>query len=267
MFPGRGRRIPDKQRYLLPSQVRERFGERPYADRGRAHISQVVLRIQADTVVSRSCEMKSDSEFERSIHARLLSADATAPEELARKYLDPVYRHVRARGHAHGIHDLDLINDATVDSVFGYIRHPEKFTPQKSSLLSYLKLAAERDLINAVAKDRRLKRGEDLTSDVEVSIIRRNKPSEIENIRRDAEGEAIAGIQQRGTIRAAIGVISDERDREFLNLMANGERRTRRFAKVLKIDNLSLTEQRHVVKQHKDRLKQQLKRWRKKQSD
>src|SRR5438128_2318180 len=131
--------------------------------------------------------MGTDPENEKVMHERLLAQDPIAPEEFARKYLPLIQRHVAARAHDHGVHDHDLINDATVEAVFAYIRHPQKFDPQKSGLLGYLKRAAERDLINLVQQDRRRRRGEELHEDVELSILLRNKSSEIDLIKRDAE--------------------------------------------------------------------------------
>jgi len=203
--------------------------------------------------------MSDDSQFEKEIHQRLLAADPTAPEELARKYLPVIERHVAARAHNHGIHDQALIYDATVDAVFGYIRHPEKFDPSKSGLLGYLKRAAERDLINVVQQDRRRRRGEELLEDVEVSILARNKSSDIERVTRNSEDETISRIQEERDM-AEILLGQTDQDGTLLRLIANGERSTSKFAAVLGIANLSGSEQRRIVKQHKDRLKVRLKR-------
>jgi RNA polymerase sigma-70 factor (ECF subfamily) len=207
--------------------------------------------------------MTDDAQLENDIHERLLAGDPTAPQELARKYLPLIERHVSARAHGHGIYDQDLINDATVDAVFGYIRHPEKFNPNKSGLLGYLKLASEMDLINVVQQDRRRRRGEELQEDVEVSILARNKSSEIDRIRRGAEDEMISRIQQQRNLAEITGAEND-RDKILLHLMAEGERSTSRFAAVLGITDLPIAEQRHVVKRNKDRLKAHLRRGRSK---
>src|SRR5260370_18809595 len=116
-----------------------------------------------------------DPNFEREIHARLIAGDPTAPDDLATRYLEPVRRHVRVRAYKRGIQDHDLVNDATVDAVFDYICHPKKFNPEKASLLRYLKLAAEKDLANAISKHLRRRRREELTDDVELTVQPRNK--------------------------------------------------------------------------------------------
>jgi len=200
-----------------------------------------------------------DAQSEKAIHERLLAGDPTASEELARKYMPLIQRHVAACAHKHGIHDDDLINDATVDAVFDYILHPEKFDSDKSGLLGYLKRASERDLINVVQKDRRRRRGEELQEDVEVSILSRKKSSEIDRITRGGEDQTISRIQGQRDF-AEIKEANNALDNALLRLMAEGERSTGKFAAVLGIETLPTAEQRQIVKRHKDRLKLQLKR-------
>lgn len=203
--------------------------------------------------------MGGDVQSEKAIHERLLAGDPTASEELAREYLPLIQRHVAACASNHGIHDHDLVNDATVDAVFGYILHPEKFDPHKSGLLGYLKRASERDLINVVQKDRRRRRGEELQEDVEISILARKKSSEIDRIRRGGEDQTISRIQGQRNL-AELKETSNRLDNALVRLMAEGERSTGKFAAVLGIDTLPTAEQRQIVKRHKDRLKLQLKR-------
>ncbi len=198
--------------------------------------------------------------FERGIHERLLNRDVTASEELARQYLPLVRRHVQARANKHGVQDEALINDAATDATFDYIRYPSKFDPGRSSLLGHLKRAAERDLINAVQKDRRRRRGEELSDDVELTLRRRNKPSDIRKIIRDAEAEVLGSLEPARGMDEVLADIEEPRDKKLLKLMAAGERRTTVFAALLGITELSQSKQQKVVKQHKDRLKKQLQR-------
>jgi RNA polymerase sigma-70 factor, ECF subfamily len=205
--------------------------------------------------------MSNNVKDERVLHQRLLSRDPTATEEAARKYLPLIEQHVAARArNIYRINDRELIWDATVNAVMlDYILHPERFDPSKSGLLGYLKRAAERDLMNAIEKDRRQRRGEELHADVEEGIHSRNKPSEIARITRDAEEEAISRIQREENL-AAVSKVGNERDTVLLRLIVEGERSTHKFAAVLGIGGLPIPEQRLIVKQHKDRLKVRLKR-------
>ena len=206
--------------------------------------------------------MEPEAEFDRQIHARLLAGDPTASEEFARYYLPLVVRHVAIRARAHGVNDPALVNDATVDAVFDLIRHPDKFDPQRSGLLGYLKRAAERDLINAVQKDRRRRRGEELHADVELAILNGNKQEDVHVVRREVEERAIARIQRERDLACQRGQVAGGRDQQILQLMTEGERRTSVFAAVLGIADRPAPEQRRLVKQHKDRLKAQMKRGR-----
>ena len=167
--------------------------------------------------------MPADSDFERQIHFRLQANDPTAPDDLCREYLKPVERHLAARAYAHGIRDQNLVHDATVDSVFDYIRHPEKFDPNQSTLLGYLKRAGERDLINQVRRDRRLRRGEELHDDVEVSILAGKKQKEIEKIRRNTEDEAVGRIDTQRSLSAAMKNVAETGDQKLFQLIASGE--------------------------------------------
>lgn len=204
--------------------------------------------------------MNDDTQDEGLLHQRLVSRDPIAPEEVARRYLPIIEEHVATRAwNIYRINDRELIWDASVDAIFGYIRHPEKFDTTKSGLRGYLKRAAERDLINAVERYRRQRRGEELREDVEEFVRGRNKPHEIARVTRDAERETIARIQSDQNKDAAVNV-GNKRDNALLQLMIEGERSTTSFAAVLGIEALPVTEQRRIVKQHKDRLKVQLKR-------
>jgi hypothetical protein len=57
---------------------------------------------------------------------------------------------------------------------------------------------------------------------------------------------------------------ANQQDQALLRLMAEGERVTGKFAIVLGVTDLPIADQRRIVKQHKDRLKAQLKRARSK---
>lgn len=199
---------------------------------------------------------------ESALHQRLLSGDVTAPEEAARKYLPLIEAHVAARAwNIYHINDRELIWNAAVNAVLlDYILHPARFDPNKSGLLGYLKRAAERDLINEVARNRRQHRGEDLYGDVEEGIRGRNRPSELDRIVRDAEKETVSRIQRERDAAAVKNVVTNDRDGVLLRLMLGGERSTSKFAAVLGIEALPIAEQRRIVKQHKDRLNVQLKR-------
>lgn len=53
----------------------------------------------------------------------------------------------------------------------------------------------------------------------------------------------------------------DAHDRELIELMAEGEHESERYARVLGVDHLDIAERRRRVKQAKDRVRRRLKRF------
>jgi RNA polymerase sigma-70 factor (ECF subfamily) len=61
-------------------------------------------------------------------------------------------------------------------------------------------------------------------------------------------------------IQVILQEVSDPVDRELLEMILTGERKTAPYARSLGIADRSETEQRKIVKRHKDRLKKRLRR-------
>lgn len=202
--------------------------------------------------------MGGEAEIDRSLHERLLAGDPLASEEVASRHLERVRRYVRSLGARWGVYDEDLIDDAVVDAVLDYVRHPKKFDPKKAGLGGYLNMAARRDFINAVEKDRRHRSGEELTADVE--LARRSGKQRRETVAENPEVEAASEAATASRFERLLGDVKAPRDRRLIQLIRTGERRTAVFAEILEIGDLPHSEQARIVKQHKDRLKQQLKR-------
>ena len=148
------------------------------------------------------------------------------------------------------IRGSELVSDAATDAIVDYIKHPSKWNPNRGTLVSYICMAADRDLRNALEKDRRRQKREIFMSDVEDSGPERNVVSDDEE-----QSEAISGL-----LDVLDRTVTSQRDREFLTLMLTGERSTERFAELLGIQALPKSEQAKVVKQHKDRLKKVVER-------
>src|SRR5687768_16136890 len=103
------------------------------------------------------------------VHARLLAGDPTAPAELIESVGDALAERLARK--APRFANSELITDAVTDSLFSYIRRPEQFDPAKGELLPFLLMAADRDLRNALAKQRRRRGKEILSDDVELEAI------------------------------------------------------------------------------------------------
>lgn len=190
-----------------------------------------------------------DQDWCMTIHRLLVGGDPTAQAELIRAVHPALVGWLHAKRRTT---NRELIRDAATDAMVDYIKNPTKWNPDRSTLVSYICMAADRDLLNAVEKSKRLYKREILVPDVEDRHMERNVP---------AEDEGRSDVTQ-GLLDALDRHVTSRSDREFLTLMLTGERSTDRFAALLGIGNLPRQEQARVVKQHKDRLKKVVQRLR-----
>jgi RNA polymerase sigma-70 factor (ECF subfamily) len=197
--------------------------------------------------------MSGFGDHDEQLHASLLAGDPTAPSQVILAHLDPLTR--RLRGRFPDIRDETLLLDAATDALLDYVQSPSKFDPSKSSLTTYLTLAARGDLLNALAKSQR-------RSSRQVSIEIVAEPEDIGNIPEEGDpAEQVADLTAaRDLTDAMLKLITEQRDRQLLALMVDGERRTEPYARLLGISHLDEGEKRRTVKQHKDRIKKRLQR-------
>lgn len=183
-----------------------------------------------------------DKEWCLESHRRLVEGDPTASADLCKAILSPLVGWLGAKGRTR---DKELMRDAATDALVDYIKRPASWNPNKGTLVSYLCMAADRDLLNLLEKVQVRQKHEVLSADVEDVEPDRNVPIE--------DGEA------RDTVRALLPSlerkVTSETDRELLALLLKGERSTDKFAVLLGIQNLPKKDKARAVKQHKDRLK------------
>jgi len=194
-------------------------------------------------------------EYALQLHTRLLQQDPVAPAEFAEAFLDELFRRLKAK--AGPGYEEALLQDAATDALLDYVQHPSKFKPHKSALLTYLTMAAYRDLLNMLAKEQRRRRREVPIEAVEESLVDGNNLVETESQILDSMTTA----ERIEVLRTVGKVFPDARDRAFLKLMMDGERRTAVFCNVLGIQALTPDEQRKIVKRHKDRITKRLQRF------
>ena len=193
-------------------------------------------------------------EYARQLHTRLLQLDPVAPADFAEAFLGELVRRLRAK--AVSGYEETVIQDAATDALMDYVQHPSKYNPRKSALLTYLTMAAYRDLLNMIAKEQRRRRREVPLQVVEETLNDRNNIVEpgdqvLNGMTETEKAELLSMINE---------TFPDSCDRAFLALMMDGERRTTMFSDVLGIQSLSLDEQRKIVKRHKDRITKRLRR-------
>ena len=190
--------------------------------------------------------------FAKAIHQRLLAGDPIASAELVAAYLESLVRWLQQRYPS--VPDEHLIYDAATDTLLDYSERPGRFDPTRSSLLSYLRMSAHRDLLNALQKERRRQQRQQRVqqhlraASVELQGSDGNRGQE-----EDDTSVAVDDLRQR-----VFQVVTNVRDRQLLHLILAGERQTKHYAAVLGIQDLDQTAQRRIVKRHKDRLKKQL---------
>jgi RNA polymerase sigma-70 factor (ECF subfamily) len=182
-------------------------------------------------------------------HGRLVSGDPTAPAQLCKAILAPLAAWLYAKRRTT---DKELVRDAATDALVDYIKHPNRWNSERGTLVSYICMAADRDLLNALEKANRRSSREILTADVEEEHFDRNVSLEEEKLS-DSSDSLLPALDQK---------VASERDRQLLVLMLQGERSTNKFAQLLKIEDLPKEEKALRVKQHKDRLKKVIERLR-----
>jgi hypothetical protein len=192
---------------------------------------------------------RTDEPDERAIHARLISGDAAATSAAFLAFYPRLVRRLLRR---HRLADPQLAEEAAERALLDYFEHPTKFDPVKGTLAGYLTMAAERDLLNLLDREKRRHAGVVSLENVALADLPRNNPVE-EAIDGMATGERLVELRARaGT------ALRDPADERVLRLMEEGIRATAAYAEVLGICHLPIAEQRRLVKQAKDRLKKRL---------
>jgi len=180
-------------------------------------------------------------------HRLLVGGDSTASATFFHLIFPALVGWLQAK---HRINNRELISDAATDALVDYIKYPSKWNPDRCTLISYVCMAADRDLRNALEKERRRQKREVLVADVEDRHFERNV---------FLEGESTSE-EIRDFLCILDQSVTSQSDKEFINLMLAGERSTDRFSALLGIQALSKSEQAKAVKRNKDRLKKVIER-------
>jgi RNA polymerase sigma-70 factor (ECF subfamily) len=192
------------------------------------------------------------------LHQRLLAGDVTAPRELAERLIPLVRR--RLGQLEHSVEDPAMVRSAIGLVIARYLRHPERFDPDRGGLVGYLAMEARGDVLNELATlDRR--RGHERPAD---NIVELERPGRDTTVEEEVLERLDPGDVPPDVARAALQALSelDEVDRRLVQMMADGVRSTAAFAAVLQLSHLPVDLQRKAVKRHKDRLGKILERLR-----
>ena len=184
------------------------------------------------------------------MHARVLRRDAASTAVAFEALYGQLVRRLRAR---HKLPDPQLAEDAAGRALLEYFDRPERFDPARARLFGYLAMAAERDLLNLIEKERRHQLRVVPIDGVALADLPRNNPVE-EAIDEMESTEKSAALRQR----AAAAALRDPSDEAVLRLMEERVRATAAYAAALGIGHLPAAEQKRRVKQTKDRLKKRV---------
>jgi hypothetical protein len=182
------------------------------------------------------------------IFERFVQGDRVAQSDFIVAVLDPLVNHLRTwRG---GVDEHMLIT-AAGDAVLSLIHNPSLFDKTKSNLISFLRMAAKRDLLNILERESKHHRGRENSDCVELEADGRN--TSVEEL-----GDNLPSFDDP-SLAAEIACFNDIERRVF-ELMRNGEKRTTAFAEVMGGSLLPVEDQAREVKRMKDRITQRLKR-------
>jgi hypothetical protein len=192
------------------------------------------------------------------LHQRLVDRDPTAPDDFADTFLEPLTAWLTE--HNGAIHP-DLVSEAAEEAILAVIRNPASYRPQDGTLESYLRMSAQADLRNLLRRE----------------TTHRSRHERLEIVELSAEGGKYTGreddpgvglmIEEELAILAREVPVSvreglTEVEARVLELMLRGERRTAIYADTCGIADRPPEEQRHLVKQIKDRLHKRIERQR-----
>ena len=184
------------------------------------------------------------------LHGRLLSDDPVVTEEIFNIAVPELEKHLRIRfpSLAPGV-DPDIYLSAVYETLTDYFKNPQKYDPTKSGLMTYLRLAARRDLQNLLSKESRHARGRVSLDSVEFSRTDGNDVSE--RVAEDLDSQRLIEGLRRGMT---------PEERAVFALMLDGERSSAVAAEAMGVGHLPPRERAREVKRVKDRIKKRVQR-------
>jgi RNA polymerase sigma-70 factor (ECF subfamily) len=183
-----------------------------------------------------------------------LARDPTAAADLAAFTLQPLVRSLRAQFPRV---DLHTIEEVAIDVILDLAEQPERFDPARSSLRTYLRMAAQGDLKNWLRSERR--RGSHVLPMVDVDLSARAGKRLVDGTPDPAAVLASQDIVSAETLALVRASFSDV-EWDVVLLMTEGERRTATYARILGLAEQSEIAQARAVKRVKDRLLKRLQR-------
>jgi hypothetical protein len=194
-----------------------------------------------------------------SLHRRLLDRDPLAPADLAREHLEPLVAWLRRRFPFTRVEDATLVT-AAIDLLLNLAERPQQFDSDRGSLVGYLRMAAWRDVQNALTRSNRQSRRLVSIETVELGQDARN----VQGVTNTASDPADVFMRNLplldSPVLETIQSSFDAIEWQVVELIVEGERHTAAYARVLDLTHLPALEQASTVKRVKDRLLKRLQR-------
>lgn len=193
------------------------------------------------------------------LYQALLQGAPTAPLELARAYLDHLVAWLASQFPGTS---PDLCEDAAVETLHELLTRPGCYRADAgTTLLSYLHMAARRDLLNVRRREARHAHEPLEESAVALGAVGGNSggtgAAPVDVLCRQEEDDRRQALVR--DLRAVLPVP----EQAALDLLLGGEQGTQVLAGALGLTHLAPGEQEAAVKRFKDRVKVRLKRWEK----
>jgi hypothetical protein len=185
-----------------------------------------------------------------------VAQDPTAANDLAEGYLQPLVNWL-AETEPNVSEDLRL--EAAEDAILALIRNPESYSPDLQSLEVYLRMSARGDMLNLLSRERRHKKHEVPCGSVELlpnsgKYLGRNDDPALPLCVAEEQQSTLSALPE--AVRRKLSAT----DLHAVELILQGERRDDAFAELFGLQHVPAAERKRLVKRHKDRLKQVLKR-------
>jgi RNA polymerase sigma factor (sigma-70 family) len=197
-------------------------------------------------------------EEEQTLHRRLVEKDPTAPSDLAVAYYEPLICWL-VKTNSRKV-SREICVEAAGDAIVGLMKSPQSYKPDRGkSLFAYLQMSAQGDLRNCLQREKKHRASSVSLESVELShgagkyLGLDDDPSVSLQIREEVE-------QVERRVLAPVRHGLTERELQALQLLLQGERRTKAVAQALGIDHLSKVQQEAGVKRFKDKMKIRIKR-------
>lgn len=190
------------------------------------------------------------------VHRRILERDVTAFAELCEYALSFLVGFLQSR---FPDQDSFLHETAAIDCLLNYQTKAGQYDPGKISLFAFLRMAARRDMLNAIDKKRRRERR--LT---DISPVLDLQVSEQDPVQEQMELDEWLQERTELSLTEILQMLDEELDeyeKRILLLMLDGVRDSTSYASALGLDDLNEVAQQQAVKRAKDRLVKKLRRF------